>query len=77
MSNLEININDDIDVQKQLKECPIVNINEYNLEESIIKLINDKKKIDFLSIKSINYWQKYHSIDSVYKSIIDDYNSIC
>jgi hypothetical protein len=51
---------------KHTPDNPIINANIHNLKDEILKIINmDKEEIDKIKSKSINYFNKFHSVDSV------------
>jgi len=55
-------------------ELPIISVNPDNLEEVLNNLLNDKSKMIDIAKRSINYYNKYHTLQSVgdyYKRILE------
>ena len=56
------------------EDIPIININTKNIEIEIEKLLIDKANLKEIGKNSINYFNKYHSLEPVgeyYKRIMD------
>tara|TARA_B100000676_G_C18056965_1_gene835087 strand:- start:793 stop:1887 length:1095 start_codon:yes stop_codon:yes gene_type:complete len=61
---------------KFFEDHPFVNINKYNLESRLRKLIDNPFLIDQHKQKSIDWVKKKHSVESVGKHLYENYNRI-
>ena len=61
---------------KFFEDHPFVNINKYNLESRLRKLIDNPLLIDQHKQKSIDWVKKKHSVESVGKHLYENYNRI-